>query len=317
VKPQPHAIAAMSTPTSPTKKPPGSPSKMPQPPPGPVPPENVLPPMPPGPPPTENIIDPKKKREREEDDDRRKKKKRITIELERDLDNGIGWPSGRPREPRYRHGWFLPTHERVFERVLADVGEVSVILELGSWYGSSTEWLCERCPGAAVYAVDLWDDSFILDKQRDHYSTMGDRKLENLLNNHPLWDTFLANLWSFRDQVVPLKMETTQGVQVLKDKGIKPQIIYIDADHHYEPCKKDIQACLRAFPDAILVGDDYGHYESVRNAVTECALEFDKHVHVDQNHCWTYHRMESGTGRTFKPKPKATDSFASLLAGYA
>ena len=48
-----------------------------------------------------------------------------------------------------------------------------------------------------------------------------------------------------------------------------------------------------------------------------CALEFDKHVHVDQNHCWTYHRMESGTGRTFKPKPKATDSFASLLAGYA
>ena len=153
----------MSAPTSPTK--PGSPSKMPQPPPGPVPPENVLPPMPPGPPPTENIIDPKKKREREEDDNKRRKK-RVKIELERDLDNGIGWPSGRPREPRYRHGWFLPTHERVFERVLADVGEVKVILELGSWYGSSTEWLCERCPDAAVYAVDLWDDSFILDKQR-------------------------------------------------------------------------------------------------------------------------------------------------------
>ena len=47
----------------------------------------------------------------------------------------------------------------------------------------------------------------------------------------------------------------------------------------------------------------------MRNAVTECALEFDKHVHVDQNHCWTYHRMESATdpGRTFQTKPKATD----------
>ncbi len=259
----------MSAPTSPTnKKAPGSPAAIPAPPPGPPPPENVLPPMPPGPPPTENIIDPKKKREREEDDNKRRKK-RVKIELERDLDNGIGWPSGRPREPRYRHGWFLPTHERVFEKVLEDVGEVKVILELGSWYGSSTEWLCERCPDAAVYAVDLWDDSFILDKQRDHYSTMGDRKLENLLNNHPLWDTFLANLYSYRGQVVPLKMETVQGVKILKDKGIKPQIIYIDADHHYEPCKKDIQACLTAFPDAILVGDDYGHYESVRNAVTE------------------------------------------------
>ena len=131
--------------------------------------------------------------------------------------------------------------------------------------------------------------------------------------------------------MVPLKMETTQGVKVLKDKGIKPQIIYIDADHHYAPCKADIQACLRAFRDAIL-GDDYGHYESVRNAVTECRIdvEFDK-----QNHLETHHRIEfdrtftdqnldlppHGVGlreRTFKPKPKATDSpSASLLAGYA
>ena len=112
--------------------------------------------------------------------------------------------------------------------------------------------------------------------------------------------------------MVPLKMETTQGVQVLKDKGIKPQIIYIDADHHYEPCKKDIQACLRAFPDAILVGDDYGHYESVRNAVTECALEFDKHVHVDQNHCWTYHR---GVGHWAGPSNRSPRRRSRLASG--
>ena len=300
----------MSTPTSPKAT-----ATEPKPPPGPPPPANLVPPPPPGPPPAANIIDPAK-RPREEDEHKRKKK-RVKIDLERDLDNGIGWPHQRPREPRHRHGWFLPTHERVFERVLSDVKDVTVILELGSWYGSSTEWLAERCPDAAVYAVDLWDDSFILDKQRDHYSTMGDRKLEQLLDRHPLWDTFLANLYSFRDQVIPLKMETVSGVEVMKKQGIVPQIIYIDADHHYAPCKKDIQACLKAFPDAIIVGDDYGHYESVRNAVTECALEFDKSVHVDQNNCWTYHPMESATGRTFKPKPKATDSFASLLAGYS
>jgi hypothetical protein len=43
----------------------------------------------------------------------------------------------------------------------------------------------------------------------------------------------------------------------------------VDADHHYEPCKRDIDLCLEAFPSAILVGDDYGHYESVRNAVNQ------------------------------------------------
>ena len=35
-----------------------------------------------------------------------------------------------------------------------------------------------------MYAVDLWDDGFILDAQRDHYSTMGESKLERMLRDH-------------------------------------------------------------------------------------------------------------------------------------
>lgn len=58
--------------------------------------------------------------------------------------------------------------------------------------------------------------------------------------------------------------------------GIKPDIIYIDADHHYDAAKSDILKSLELFPDAILVGDDYGNYEDVRRAVHECANEFMK-----------------------------------------
>jgi len=240
--------------------------------------------------------------------------KRAKPAIASDYEAGIGWPSRRPRAPRYRHGWFLPTHERVFEKVLPK--DATCVLELGSWYGSSTEWLAERCPNATIYAVDLWEDGFILKEQRDHYSTMGESKLEGMLRRHPLYDTFLANLWDHRDRVVPLKMQTVAGVELLKKHGVKPQVIYIDADHHYEAVKKDIAACLDNFPDAICVGDDYGHYDDVRNAVNESAAKYDKTVHVDQNHCWTYAPLATITGRTFKPKPKATDSFASLLAGY-
>ena len=49
---------------------------------------------------------------------------------------------------------------------------------------------------------------------------------------------------------------------------------------------------------------------------SECAREFDKVVHVDQNHCWTYAPVRSITDNTFRPKPKANTSFASLLAGF-
>lgn len=227
---------------------------------------------------------------------------------------GVGWPDRRPRASPFMHGWFLATHERVFAHVLKQ--KPTTILELGSWYGASTEWLAKRCPDATIYAVDLWEDAFILDEQRDHYSTMGDQKLQRMLRSHPLYDTFLANLWDDRDTVVPLKMRTTAGVAYLKERNIVPEVIYIDADHHYASVKEDISACLDAFPDAVLVGDDYGHYDDVRNAVTECAVKYKKTVHVDQNHCWTYVKIDSVTGRNFVPKPKASASFADFLKSY-
>lgn len=58
--------------------------------------------------------------------------------------------------------------------------------------------------------------------------------------------------------------------------GIIPDIIYIDADHHYQAAKNDIMRSLELFPRALLVGDDYGNYEDVRKAVHECANEFMK-----------------------------------------
>jgi hypothetical protein len=45
-------------------------------------------------------------------------------------------------------------------------------------------------------------------------------------------------------------------------EGISPDVIYIDADHHYEPAKEDISTALELFPQATLVGDDYGIYFS-------------------------------------------------------
>lgn len=215
------------------------------------------------------------------------------------------------------HGWFLPTHERVFDAILPDRHTKCTILELGSWYGASTRWLAKAYPDATIFAVDLWSDDFILDAQRDHYATMGDSKLVRMLRDHPLRETFLANLWDHRDAVVPLAMSTEDGIShVVRLAGVKPSVIYIDADHHYASVKRDIQLCLEAFPNAHIVGDDYGHYEDVRRAVTECARKYGKTVHVDQNHCWTFTPIDSITGRNFAPKPTATDSFASLLADF-
>jgi hypothetical protein len=262
----------------------------------------------------------------------------------------VGFPINQPNHQIYHHGWFLETHIRVFRAIIQPT--TKIIFELGSWYGSSTRWLVENSD-AKVFAIDLWDDGFILND--NHYNSS--HELRSMLRSHPLYETFLKNLWEYKDRVTPLRMKTLDGLQYLFDQGtvillkvfllslcllapvcflgIKPDIIYIDADHHYDAAKKDILKSLELFPDAIIVGDDYGNYEDVRRAVHECANEFMKTglsshtslpfpphfsllplsltVHVDNNHCWTYCCLTSPTGHNIAPKNTGQGKFSNLM----
>eukprot|EP00633_Aureoumbra_lagunensis_P004498 CAMPEP_0197320210 /NCGR_PEP_ID=MMETSP0891-20130614/58264_1 /TAXON_ID=44058 ORGANISM="Aureoumbra lagunensis, Strain CCMP1510" /NCGR_SAMPLE_ID=MMETSP0891 /ASSEMBLY_ACC=CAM_ASM_000534 /LENGTH=519 /DNA_ID=CAMNT_0042811477 /DNA_START=32 /DNA_END=1590 /DNA_ORIENTATION=+ len=221
------------------------------------------------------------------------------------------WPESIPQVEPFEHGWFLETHKRVLSQLLNE--NTKCIIELGSWYGASTQWIASKAKNATVYAIDIWDESHII--RDDHYRN---GNTNSILKRHPLYATFLRNLWFLRDRVIPLRYDTVAGLKLLKDHNIQPDLIYIDADHHYNAVKRDILTCIELFPQAILVGDDYGHYDDVKRAVCECAFSYGKRVYVDQHHCWTYaaHLPPADTARIFRPEPPATSSFASLLAGY-
>ncbi len=66
---------------------------------------------------------------------------------------------GYPAEPKwqidaieppvlpYKHGWMLDTHKRVFSALLSEFNQnkpLKVIVEMGSWYGASCEWYCDK-----------------------------------------------------------------------------------------------------------------------------------------------------------------------------
>jgi len=113
-----------------------------------------------------------------------------------------------------------------------------------------------------------------------------------------------------------------QGLELLSACEVVPDIIYIDADHHYDSVLSDVRKCLELYPNAILVGDDYGHYHDVERAVIECASAFGKSVFVDANHTWTFYPLRSSTGQLFTPRPRIRDEsksvskFQSLLSQF-
>jgi hypothetical protein len=121
--------------------------------------------------------------------------------------------------------------------------KMRIIFEIGSYRGRSTYALCSACPGK-VYAVDQFQ--------------FGDPEI---------YESFLKNMANFQNLTV-LKMKSLEAAVNGKMPAMA-DMIFLDADHDYEPFKADIKAWL---PRArkIICGHDYGPaHPGVMQAVKE------------------------------------------------
>lgn len=175
------------------------------------------------------------------------------------------WPSQPPDVPDYMHGWWFGC-----ERFPQFCGEqTKVIVELGSWLGKSARWFCNHCPNATVVCIDHWEGSPEFQGRFDWIVGKS-------------YETFLRNMWKYRDRVVPLKMKTIEGVELLESLGVQPDLVYIDAGHDEESVYRDVTACLKAFPEAQIVGDDWD-WNGVQRGVRAAT---DREIHCDWRFWW-------------------------------
>jgi hypothetical protein len=167
-----------------------------------------------------------------------------------------------------------------------------LILELGTWKGGSAVYMAElvkklglTCP---IICIDTW---------LGHWAWWADKKIGtwnsatgkldetmtlwndiNTRNGFPMvYFQFLANvvLTDNKDIIVPLPQTTTHGMAMLKHMQIRPDMIYVDADHEYAPVYSDIvDAYDLLLPGGVMLGDDYNNdYPSVIKAVDQFVAE--------------------------------------------
>jgi len=79
----------------------------------------------------------------------------------------VGLPAERPNFESFHHGWFFPPHKVVLSELLTP--DTKLIVELGCWLGKSLFFMAERAPNAILVTIDLWDNTFIVNEQGDHY----------------------------------------------------------------------------------------------------------------------------------------------------
>ena len=145
--------------------------------------------------------------------------------------------------------------------------KTKVIIEVGSWAGRSTRALADNMPDNAVlYAVDTFDGSAA---ERD--SRM--RVAREMDGDHVCF-SFTKNLWDHieKGRVCPIRMNGRNAARLLREQGVKANLIFIDAGHMYEEVKEDIQNFLPLLSnDGVICGHDFN--QPVWPDVTRAVLE--------------------------------------------
>jgi hypothetical protein len=174
--------------------------------------------------------------------------------------NAYPWPSKKPEPPAFpQRNWLFPGTQEALASCVNPA--TSLIVEVGSWTGRSTRFLAGLAPSATIIAIDHWQGS------PEHSD---DAELSAALPH--LYDTFLSECWNYRDQIIPVRLKSVEGLQRVAEAGLKPDVVYIDADHTYDAVIEDLTAALDLFPTAHIVGDDF-NWDDVRRAVETIATQ--------------------------------------------
>ena len=176
-----------------------------------------------------------------------------------------------------------------------------IVVEVGVWKGASVVTMAKELQrlqqDAVVIAIDTWLGS------SEHY--LWEKFIPDLdfeFGYPRLYHKFAANICNegLQDYVVPLPLDSINGFQLLKARGIRPDVLHIDAGHDYQSVMGDLKAWWPQLnPGGVLIGDDYfkkplvgqGKWPDVRQAFDEF---FAATPHT---------KFESGDGKCYVGKP--------------
>jgi predicted O-methyltransferase YrrM len=189
----------------------------------------------------------------------------VGLELNEHPDDMQGWASTDP----------------VFEEVISKV-KPKLLVEVGSWKGASAihiaklmKQYCDK--DARLICIDTWLGS------PEHYLYPDDptrRPSLRMKNGYPqLYYTFLCNMVRQKvdDVVIPLPQPSINAANILKSLGLRPDFIYIDAAHEYQPVLGDCRAFWPLLSDSgVLIGDDFISHPDV----TKAAHDFSREVNA-------------------------------------
>jgi predicted O-methyltransferase YrrM len=128
----------------------------------------------------------------------------------------------------------------------------SVIVEIGSYLGSSSSFLAAGLRKGKLYCIDTWENHGMDEGVRDTYSE------------------FKKNTEPYRDKIFEVRGWSYDVVDRIQLLNKQIDLLFIDGDHSYEGVKKDWDLYSPMLKkDSIVIFHDYGWSEGVKRVVYE------------------------------------------------
>lgn len=148
-------------------------------------------------------------------------------------------------------------------------------VELGVSQGRFTSYLCATMHDMHMTAVDLWEGFDNTDKEggQDYREWPHNEHLERFKG-------LCADY--FPNRVRIMRMDTVKAAKFFEDESI--DFVFIDADHSYEGCSRDIEAWVpKVRSRGIVAGHDF-NWPTVKRAVVERLNPIAR----ASDHVWTW-----------------------------
>ena len=203
--------------------------------------------------------------------------------------------------PRDLQGWHSghPYLSRAIEQV-----RPRVVVEVGVWKGASVVTMARAMQrlklDGVIIAIDTWLGS------AEHYKEKFIADMDFEFGHPRLYRKFLANICheGLTDYVVPLPLDSINAYELLKQRGVRPDVLHIDAGHDYASVMADLQAWWpQLTPGGVLIGDDYFKAGFVQGLIgkekwPEVRQAFDEFFAANAHTVF-----ESGDGKCYVGKP--------------
>lgn len=149
------------------------------------------------------------------------------------------------------------------EYLLELMPQNSVTAELGVGKGNFSELICQLTKPSKHYCVDLW--AVINKTVQGKYFT-----------NQQGWDERYQDV---QDRLKKFNVEFIRDLTYNVHKHVQPKTLdwaYVDGDHSYEGCKKDLHSVNKCVKDnGFILGHDYiDHHNYSSWGVVKCVNEF-------------------------------------------